>query len=231
MSGRRWLTIAVWVWQVTDKSLQSIADGCPGLTTLAVASLGNVTDIGFAALAAGCPRLLAINMTKCTEVTDKTLHALSEHCADLAFLSAISCRRITDQGLASLVQCRGLRWAGFSGCVEISDAGVASLGAACHRLEQLFLGCCGSVTDLGPIAQGCPALKALNLHLCNGITYDSMRQIKDCCSELEWIRLPRNIDPEVQRMFCNIEAVVGSVFPGCFPADIYNMADSFLFPG
>jgi hypothetical protein len=93
-------------WEGSDRILQALAQHCPLLESATVA---NVSDSAVIALALGC-----------------------KHLRDVRFKSA----GITDAGLMAISSCRELQAISIQHCVEVTEAGLTSLVAACS--QQLF---------------------------------------------------------------------------------------------
>lgn len=70
-------------YDLTDKSLVSLAEGCPGLKTVTFPFVSNLTDKAVVALAKGCPHIAEVNFKFCVNLTDAAVDALVEHCSEL----------------------------------------------------------------------------------------------------------------------------------------------------
>ena len=177
--------------ELTNPSMQAIAENCPELTNLNMAGVCLVNDVGMAHLVGGCAKLAVLNMSalqgsRIPRVTDEGLRLLGS-VLSLRSLS-IGLARITDAGVHALVKRnRQLRTLLFSQCDQLADGSLLSIGACCPVLESLDF--CGTrnATDEGvmAIARGCPALTRLNLRGADKLTDASIVALSESCAALD----------------------------------------------
>ncbi|KAL6839462.1 hypothetical protein ACP4OV_030732 [Aristida adscensionis] len=140
---------------------------CPGLTDLALSSVGKF-----------CPSLKLLHLRKCSKVSDGCLKEFAESARLLENLQVEECNRVTLMGILafllncspkfkalSLVKCTGikdicsapaqlpvcksLRSLTIKDCPGFTDASLAVVGMICPQLENVNLSGLGAVTDNG----------------------------------------------------------------------------------
>ena len=101
--------------QITDLTLQSIAEHCTG-------------------------RLQSLSLSWCGEITDAGLITISEHCPNLQSLDLSFCRQITDASIIILISthCTVLLSLQLGGC-QITDASILLLSTHCIGLQSLSI--------------------------------------------------------------------------------------------
>ena len=83
----------------------------PRLTSINLRRCGNITDASLNALAQGCPQLTSINLNGCDKMTDAGVSALARGCPQLTAIDLRSCGNITSAGRNALRQgCPQLKW-------------------------------------------------------------------------------------------------------------------------
>eukprot|EP01079_Euglenida_sp_SAG-EU17-18_P003643 gene3643-4075_t len=160
---------------ITDTVIATVADTCPSLQRLGLASCLQVSAVGLRAIAA-CPGLQYLNLDQCTGIdfSDQGLDALDllvASCTQLEHL-ILSGNNIDDRTLGA----------------------IAALGTSLHHLNAglryLDLKCCDGITDLGlrALATFCPGLQHLLLRS-GGITAQGLRELASWCHELQHLDL------------------------------------------
>eukprot|EP00899_Mesostigma_viride_P004199 jgi/Mesvir1/13780/Mv15949-RA.1 len=188
--------------ELTDVSLDVIADCCVNLTTLDVSDT-LLSDRGISAIAAGCPLLTSLDVSRCRNVTDKSLSDVGQKCKGLQRLCVAGWQRplahihgaylidsdVSDKSLTVIAaNCADLRHLAVVNCRQVSDATLAALGAHSPHLEHLVVAeMFGRVTDGGikVVAEGCPALLTLdatNSH--EGVTDGALLALAQHCPGL-----------------------------------------------
>jgi hypothetical protein len=148
---------------ITDHTLQSIAEHCTGLQSL--------------------------SLSCCKYITDTGLITISIHCPELKSLAVVGCDQITDVSIISIsTYCSGLQSLNVHGCDQITDASIISISTYCIGLQSLALEGCYKITDgsIIPISENCTGLKRLNLHRTN-ITDASLIAIAKNCTKLQFL--------------------------------------------
>ncbi|KAF9115465.1 hypothetical protein BGX27_007718 [Mortierella sp. AM989] len=165
---------------VTDRTLQTILENCPGLCRLIISECHGITNEG----------LRLIRDSKC--VAERTLMSL--HMA--------GCYQITDQGLLNLVgNCGDSQFQphfeslDLAGCYQITDNGLIPLITQCgNRLTQLRVNDCINVTSesVMALAEHCPQLQWLDLGRSGKLAEAELVHLASRCSELEYLNLARH---------------------------------------
>jgi hypothetical protein len=202
---------------ITDHTLQSIADHCTGLQSLSLICCRYITDTVFINISMRCHELKSLTVMGCRKITDASIISISTHCSGLQSLNLGDCRQITDASIISIsTHCSGLQSLNVHGCYQITDASIISISTHCTGLLSLHLEYCNQITDASiiSISENCTGLKELNvfftaisdaslitiaknctgLHLlrtygCNGISSDDLRSEFNSVSELRAILL------------------------------------------
>jgi len=98
--------------EVTDYTLESIAEHCTGLQSLSLSDCINITDTGLITISEHCPNLrsLKVNLTQSLsslqeshQITDDSIISISTHCAGLQILYIGDCNKITDASFSSYI--------------------------------------------------------------------------------------------------------------------------------
>lgn len=77
-----------YVTQLTDVTLQAVAQYCPRLRVFDVNFCRLITDSGLLAVARNCPALTVVLLEACGLVSDAAVLAFAEHCPQLQELAA-----------------------------------------------------------------------------------------------------------------------------------------------
>ncbi|KAI9236729.1 MAG: hypothetical protein BYD32DRAFT_418035 [Podila humilis] len=178
---------------VTDRTLATILQCCPGLCRLLVSECAGITDRGLEMIRnSECVRrrtLVSLHMAGCFKITDKGLLILATG------------RNWDDSDDANLEVCDTtdtvlrLESLDFAGCFQISDRGLVPLLKACgNRLEQLRVSDCDMVTSRSVmvLAQWCPQTKWLDLARSGPLTGPCLSLLAQRCLGLEWLNLARS---------------------------------------
>ena len=159
--------------QVTDHTLQSLAEYCTGLQSLSLRHCREITDAGFIPISEHCCNLLSLKVEDCSQITDASIISLSTHCTGLHSLNLDGCDQITDTSIISLsTHCTGLQLLNLDGCDQITDASIISISTNCTGLQLLNLERCQLITDTSiiSISTHCTGLQSLHLDDCDEIT-------------------------------------------------------------
>ncbi|XP_021826436.1 F-box/LRR-repeat protein 3 [Prunus avium] len=118
------------------------------------------------------PYVSHIDLTLCPRITDTSLTTISNACmSSLRSIDLSGSNCFSGTGLLSLaVNCKNLVEINLSNATELRDSAVAALAEA-KNLENLWLGRCKQITDMGVgcIAVGCRKLRLISLKWCPGV--------------------------------------------------------------
>jgi len=151
--------------QVTDHTLQSIAEHCTCLQSLSFRDCRAITDAGLITISEHCTNLKSLHVYFCIYITDYSITSVSTYCTGLQSLNLCSCHQIEDASIISIsTHCTGLQRCIFS-CIKITDASLIA------------------------IAKNCTGLQHLNTFECNGLSSDELRHEFNSISELRAVLL------------------------------------------
>jgi len=217
---------------LTDRALKAIADHCPNLETLDVASCSAIRTSGFLAIATRCRSLRSLNLSGC-KPKRLALEALTSRCQRLESLRMTS-KHLTDAMLHSLLrESPLLRELHIDGANRLSERAFEpctdkSLGVRlqhvrlieCRRindtaLQALLQGCARSLTELYLIR--CPLVSDLTIEHVASVNQASAKSTTGgaAVGELESLFLCQNpaiSKPAVRRLrtLCPHLSVMGS---------------------
>lgn len=89
--------------KIRDNDLIIIAQGFPELQSLDLSECENITDKGIESIAQGCPLLRDLKFRN-LDITNHAIRALAENCSQLTNLDLYECTRITDGALNALIE-------------------------------------------------------------------------------------------------------------------------------
>jgi len=174
--------------QVTDNTLQSIADHCTGLQSLELKSCHVITDTGLITISIHCHDLQSLDVMGCNLITDASIISISTHYTGLQSLNLIWSSQITDASIISIsTYCTGLQSLNLFCCHQITDASIISISTYCTGLQSLNLGGCRQITDdsIISISTHCTGLQSLDLFRCDHVTDASIISISENCTGLK----------------------------------------------
>jgi F-box/leucine-rich repeat protein 2/20 len=177
--------------QVTDHTLQSIAEHCTRLQSLSLSDCRKITNAGLIIISEHCTGLHSLNLEGCHEISDSSIISISTHCTGLQSLNLESCGQITDVSIISIsIYCTGLKSLNLSGCDQITDASIISISENCTGVTSLDVSG-NDITDasLIAIAKNCTGLQLLGTCRCNGLSSDKLRHHFKSVSELRAVLL------------------------------------------
>ena len=172
---------------ITDHTLQSVAEHCTGLQSLSLNCCGRITDTGLITISIHCPELKSLALMGCYQLTDASIILISTHCIGLKSLNLQDCDKITDASIKLIsTHCIGLQSLNLHCCGHITDASIISISTYCTGLQSLNLRGCDLITDVSIISISihCTGLQALNLTICRQITDASIISISTHCSDI-----------------------------------------------
>ncbi|KAF9186730.1 hypothetical protein BGZ50_002342 [Haplosporangium sp. Z 11] len=168
---------------ITDKTLQTILDHCPGLCRLTISECHGITDEGMRMIRdSACvsrQTLVSLHMAGCHQITDQGLFNL------------LGQDNNSNHHIRSVPRFESLD---LAGCCQISDDSLIPLLEQCgQRLQQLRVSDCANVTSksIEVLAQRCPAIQWLDLARSGKLTDHCLCMLAERCSDLEWLNLAR----------------------------------------
>ena len=173
--------------QITDHTLQSIAEHCTGLQSLSLNSCWEITHAGLTTISEHCANLESLNLFDCDQITDDSIISISIHCIGLQSLNLRKCHKITYASIISIyTNFTGLQSLNLADCRQIADASIISLSTHCTELKSLDLNGCPQITDASIISlcTHCTGLQSLNLADCHQVTDASIISISENCAKL-----------------------------------------------
>jgi len=177
-------------FQITDLTLQSIAEHCTGLESLSLSYCRVITDTGLITISEHRPNLQSLKARSCDLISDISIISISTHCTGLQLLNLRGSDHITDASIISIsTHCTGLQSLNLRGCDQITDASIISISIHCAGLQSLNVGNCRKLTEAGiiSISVQCTSLKRLDVSGTR-ITDASLIAIAKNCSGLHSIR-------------------------------------------
>ncbi len=212
---------------VTDCTLELLGKCSTHLERLDLWGLSLITDDGIRAIAAGCLALQHLDVSRCPRLSDAGLAEVPTRCHRLRHLAFASCHAGTDTLLAAGAHCQ-VCWShcanadflfrhrhndSYNGCVE-------------QALEHLNANYSqqGRVSDVGllAIANGCPALRHLEVCSSSGITDISLVALADNCRSIEHVDFsacPRVSDSGVKALAAQCSTLTDVYLGGCAVTD------------
>ena len=218
--------------QITDYTLQSIAEHCTGLQSLSLSCCEEITDAGLITISEHFPDLKSLEFYNCHQITDASIISISTHCTELQLLTLERCRQITDASIISIsthcteLQSLNLRW-----CPQITDASIISISTHYNGLQSLHLCGCFEITDASIISISihCTGLQSLNLGRCHHITDISIILISESYTGLKEldIRYTAKTDASLIAIAKNCTGLQNLRIYGCDGLSNYKLFDEF----
>ena len=174
---------------ITDHTLQSIADHCTGLQSLSLISCRYITDTGLITISIHCPELKSLVVVGCDQITDASIISMSTYCTGLQSLHLRQCSQITDASIISIsTHCTGLQSLNLAWIQQITDVSIISISTYCTGLHSLVLEGCYQISDgsIIPISENCTRLEALCISE-TSITDASLIALAKNCTRLNYL--------------------------------------------
>lgn len=152
---------------ITNKSLNDIAENATNLRSLSLKCCSRITDKGIAMVTKSCKKLERLKIRNSTGKSRQfssnlSLGAIAPVCTSLKTLSAQYLSSFDIATLTALTQsCRMLTSLSFNDCCNLSDASLEVIG------------------------QNCPVLISADFSQCPEITLDGVRVLLTCCLAME----------------------------------------------
>lgn len=190
---------------ITDDSLDYIAEGCKQLRELKLAGCKEISDEGVIEIAKHCTFLRILNISQCITLTDKSLKAIANSCHALTSLHMTHCRKVTQNGLAEIlskcvhlerldmsrcsrvtsfqffqsVNCRHLKYLHLVGYHLINDDIVNTIPPHFKNLDTIWLNGTRITEDaIVSLVVGCPNLRTIHARSCPTISYNMVHACK-----------------------------------------------------
>jgi hypothetical protein len=173
---------------ITDHTLQSIAEHCTELQSLNLYGCREITDTGLITISIHCPELKSLAVVGCDQITDASIISMSTHCTGLQSLILDRCQQISDASIISISEnCTGLQSLKLAWIQQITDVSIISISTYCSGLQSLNLHGCDQITDASiiSISTHCTGLHLLDLLGCHQITDGSIIPISENCTGLD----------------------------------------------
>ncbi|KAJ8448549.1 hypothetical protein Cgig2_012193 [Carnegiea gigantea] len=172
--------------KISDRGIEAIASACLNLRVFSIYwnVRYNLSDKSMQLIADTYQELESLNITRCIKVSDQGLQFVLRKCSLLQSLNLYALSSLTDDAYKSISLLGRLRFLDLCGAQNLSDQGVACV-AICRNLASLNLTWCVRVTDVGviSIAEGCTSLELLSLFGIVGVTDKSLEALARSCSK------------------------------------------------
>lgn len=170
-------------FNITSRSMASMANNCKGLVTLNLGQCWKVTDNSISQLSASLGMVEHLDIRGCKQIRDLCIHHVMKNCPRLVKFSIANCPNITDGTLAEIATyATQIRSLDVCGC-HVTDVGVKAIATCCQRLELLDLSSTRathrSVSVLATSSTG--HLQVLKVSFCKNITTACLiRLVRNC---------------------------------------------------
>eukprot|EP01036_Dinobryon_divergens_P031735 gene31735-41190_t len=136
---------------LSDLSLEKIAEHCPLLHRLNISYNSNFTDSGLAFFSKyRLHNLSFIHLGKCSLLTEEGFAIFAEACPSLQELDLYSCDKITDIALSKIIDCcTSLSHLNISHCYQITNVGLVNLAERGKSLQYVSVCGCDLLTEAG----------------------------------------------------------------------------------
>ena len=132
--------------QVTDHTLQSIAEHCTGLQSLSLSLCVGITDAGLITISMHCPNLKSFMVDYSSQITDASIISIPSHCIGLQSLNLQGCKQITDASIISISEnCTGLKRLNVS-YTNITDASLIAIAKNSTQLQYFNAEGCNRIS-------------------------------------------------------------------------------------
>jgi len=170
---------------ITDRTLETILEYCPGLCRLTISECQGITDQGLLKIrdsqCVGRQTLVSLHLAGCHQITD---HGL---------LGLVAPRSPSAASLSSLPPVR-LESLDIAGCYQITDHGLIRFLEQCgSKLKQLRVSDCEEITSrtVSTLADHCHGIQWLDMARAGPLTEDCLFSLANRCRDLEWLSLAR----------------------------------------
>ncbi|XP_010524773.1 PREDICTED: F-box protein At3g58530 isoform X2 [Tarenaya hassleriana] len=172
-----------WNVRVTDIGINHLVKNCTHIVDLNLSGCKNLTDKSMQLVAETYQELVSLNLTRCVKITDDGLLQVLLKCSSLLSLNLYALSSFTDKVYRNISLLANLRFLDLCGAQNLSDEGLALI-AKCDKLVSLNLTWCVRITDSGviAIANSCTSLEFLSLFGIVGVTDKSLETLSKTCS-------------------------------------------------
>ncbi|KAF9289302.1 hypothetical protein BGZ68_009609 [Mortierella alpina] len=178
---------------ISDQSLQTILDTCPGLCRLTLSECHGITDAGmriiYNSTCVAQGTLVSLHMAGCHQITDRGLFYLIGNNSSIDIKKDHAPHTSDDTPRQPRFESLDL-----AGCYGVTDRGLIPVLEQCGaKLMQLRVSDCEGVTQrsVQALAQHCPAIQWLDLARSGILTAECLLLLAERCSDLEWLNLAR----------------------------------------
>ncbi|KAJ0088609.1 hypothetical protein Patl1_32899 [Pistacia atlantica] len=172
--------------KISDKGIEIITSACPKLKVFSIYwNVRNISDKSLQLVADNYQEIESLNLTRCVKLTDGGLQKILLKCSSLKSLNLYALSSFTDEAYNKISLLSHLRFLDLCGAQNLSDEGLACI-AKCKNLVSLNLTWCVRITDVGVIvlAQGCTSLEFLSLFGIVGVTDKCLEVLSSFCSKM-----------------------------------------------
>mmetsp|Transcript_25130 Transcript_25130/g.24061 ORF Transcript_25130/g.24061 Transcript_25130/m.24061 type:complete len:279 (-) Transcript_25130:419-1255(-) len=159
---------------LSDMSVIKIVEDCPNLKHIGMSS-GNITDLSMNRIADCCRHTKSLIVPMCYNITYSSMIRIAERCPNMEVFDLSDCEDITDIGMVRIAECcnihllemrasritdiSAIRIAEFSPNIEIlnilrsrdiTDASIMRIAECCPNLRQIVMPC-PKITDASVI--------------------------------------------------------------------------------
>ncbi|OMO68838.1 Leucine-rich repeat, cysteine-containing subtype [Corchorus olitorius] len=172
-----------WNVRATDIAIKHLVKNCKYIVDLNLSGCKNLSDKSLQLVADNYPELESLNLTRCVKITDSGLQLILIKCSCLQSLNLYALSSFTDEAYKKISLLSHLRFLDLCGAQNLSDEGLFSI-AKCKNLLSLNLTWCVRVTDVGviAIAESCTSLEFLSLFGIVGVTDKCLEALSKFCS-------------------------------------------------
>uniref|UniRef100_A0A5B7BEX1 F-box/LRR-repeat protein 15-like leucin rich repeat domain-containing protein n=1 Tax=Davidia involucrata TaxID=16924 RepID=A0A5B7BEX1_DAVIN len=172
-----------WNVRVTAIGIEHLVKNCKHMVDLNLSGCKNISDKSLQLVADNYEELESLNLTRCIKLTDGGLQQILLKCSSLQSLNLYALSSFTDEAYKKISLLAHLRFLDLCGAQNLSDEGLSCI-AKCKNLVSLNLTWCVRLTDVGviAIAQGCTSLEFLSLFGIVGVTDKCLEALSRFCS-------------------------------------------------
>ncbi|KAF0727144.1 hypothetical protein AaE_009546, partial [Aphanomyces astaci] len=157
--------------------MRALGSLTPHLQTLYLGHAKNISDVGLRFLSDGCPRLSLLHL--------KQLYLVSDGVKREFGLEGLQAWTVSHNNRVWLSL--ALTDLDVSGCFQIVERSLHSIGTHCTSLKKINLRGCVSATSVGLsyVLQGCASLVHVNFTAIEQCTNAVVQEIAKCCAALK----------------------------------------------
>ncbi|GJJ69997.1 hypothetical protein EMPS_02346 [Entomortierella parvispora] len=171
---------------VTDRTLETILEYCPGLCRLTISECQAITDEGFLRIrdsqCVARQTLVSLHLAGCHQITDR------------GFLGLLADRSSISTEALSFTPSVRLESLDIAGCYQITDHGLIPFLEQCgSKLKQLRVSDCEAISfrTVSTLAEHCHGIQWLDMARAGPLTDECLFSLANRCQDLEWLSLAR----------------------------------------